>query len=404
MKDLKAINPDRYDYPLPQDRIAKYPLPRGTSKLLHYQKGKIEHLNFAAITDLLDAEHLLVVNNTKVLPARMHFVKDTGAQIEIFLLNPVLPTPVITEAMLVKNECTWHCTIGNLKRWKEEVVLIKTVELDNGTKVEVKAAFSNRENREIRFSWEEDVAFVDLVEAAGKTPLPPYIKREAEESDKTNYQTVYSKNEGAVAAPTAGLHFTDEIIQQLAQKGVAKEEVTLHVGAGTFQPIKVDNAIEHDMHQEQIEVTLANLKALKSGKQVVAVGTTSMRTLESLYWYGVKLLKDLGEDFFIEKLFPYRFESTELPSLADAMTAIEELMKEKQVERLMGETQIYIFPSYQFQVCKGLITNFHMPHSTLLLLIAAFIGEDWKNVYQAALAQDYRFLSYGDSSFLQPKA
>lgn len=402
MQEVKAISLSAYHYELPQERIATYPLPRGTAKLLHYHKGEVKHLQFPAIENLLTDDHLLVVNNTKVLPARMHFFKDTGAQIEIFLLNPESPTPVITEAMLVKGECIWQCTIGNYKRWKEGISLLKEVEVE-GTKVQLKASFHDRANRLVKFSWDnEQIAFVDLVEAAGKTPLPPYIKREAEESDKSNYQTVYSKNEGAVAAPTAGLHFTDNLLDSLRAKGTAKEEVTLHVGAGTFQPIKVDNAIEHDMHQEQIEVTLGNLKALKSGKKVVAVGTTSMRTLESLYWYGVKLIKGMGEDFFIEKLFPYQFTTQDLPTLENSLTAIEELMKAREVDRLLGETQIFIFPSYSFQVCKGLITNFHMPHSTLLLLIAAFIGDDWKRIYQEALDNDYRFLSYGDSSFLQP--
>lgn len=402
MLEQKIIRLTDYDYDLPQERIAKYPLPRGTAKLLHYQQGKLNHLQFPAIQNLLDSQHLLVVNNTKVLPARMHFFKDTGAQIEIFLLSPQQPTPVITAAMLVQKECVWECTIGNFKRWKADVSLTKEVRLENGETVQLTATFADRENRLVRFTWEEAVAFVDLVEAAGKTPLPPYIKREADESDKSNYQTVYSKNEGAVAAPTAGLHFTDQILETLHEAGVEQEEVTLHVGAGTFQPIKVDNALEHDMHQEQIEVTLANLKALKSGKKVVAVGTTSMRTLESVYWYGVKLLKGMGKEFYIEKLFPYQFATAELPSLVEAIDAIEEFMEAQGVERIMGETQIFIFPGYPFQVCKGLITNFHMPHSTLLLLIAAFIGEDWKKVYQEAFDQDYRFLSYGDSSFLEP--
>ena len=402
MLDQKTISLTDYDYNLPQKRIAKYPLARGTAKLLHYQQGVFKHLQFPAMENLLNESHLLVMNNTKVLPARMHFFKDTGAQIEIFLLSPSLPTPVITEAMLVQNECVWQCTIGNYKRWKEGLILQKEVKLANGTTINLKATFADRENRLVRFSWEEAVSFVDLVEAAGKTPLPPYIKREADESDKSNYQTVYSKNEGAVAAPTAGLHFTDELLEVLQTKGVEQEEVTLHVGAGTFQPIKVENALEHDMHQEQIEVTLDNLQALKSGKKIVAVGTTSMRTLESLYWYGVKLLKNMGDAFYIEKLLPYQFENQELPTLEEALEAIEKLMLTQKAARIMGETQIFIFPGYRFQVCKGLITNFHMPHSTLLLLIAAFIGDDWKKIYQEALANDYRFLSYGDSSFLEP--
>ncbi len=254
----------------------------------------------------------------------------------------------------------------------------------------------------VKFSWDnEEVNFVDLVEAIGKTPLPPYIKREADEADKDTYQTVYSKQEGAVAAPTAGLHFSEEILEEIQSKNIDIQEVTLHVGAGTFKPVTEENALEHAMHQEQIEISKSTIEALISEREIVAVGTTSMRTLESLYWFGVKLLENKQASFHIEKLFPYQFENQELPTKNESLVAILEYLKSEKLEKLFGTTEIYIFPSYEFRMCRGLITNFHMPKSTLLLLVSAFIGQDWLKIYHEAMENEYRFLSYGDSSFLE---
>jgi S-adenosylmethionine:tRNA ribosyltransferase-isomerase len=389
-----------YNYELPNERIALFPAERGQSKLLCYQEGQISHRKFTDVLALLTPSHQLFFNNTKVLPARMHFHKETGALIEVFLLHPVFPTKEVASAMLAKHEAVWECTIGNLKKWKDEQPLV--LELPDGT--QLIAQLHDREAHLVAFRWTGEASFAEVVEMAGKIPLPPYIKREADEADKDRYQTVYSKEKGAVAAPTAGLHFSEEILAQLAQKGVEMHELTLHVGAGTFQPVKEENAINHAMHEEQMLVRRHEIEALLSHKPVVAVGTTSMRTLESLYWFGVKLLQ-AGKPlpFFIEKLYPYQHAQA-LPTQQESMQAILGYLDSQQLDVLKGSTEIFIFPSYQFRICKALITNFHTPKSTLLMLIAAFVGEqEWPRIYKEALANDYRFLSYGDSSILFPK-
>lgn len=400
-QNIPYISLNDYNYDLPNEQIAHEPLPRGEAKQLRYRDGYITHSTFKQVVECLTAQHLLFFNNTKVLPARMFFYKETGALIEVFLLAPIAPSKEIAEAMLVKGGAVWECTIGNLKKWKDGQVLTANGVLE-GKPLEVKATLEDREKGHVRLSWNlRDHSFVDIVEALGRTPLPPYIKREAEESDKERYQTVYSKQEGAVAAPTAGLHFSEGILDELQAKDVEMQELTLHVGAGTFQPVKTDNAIAHKMHGEQVLVSKAHLVALIQPKPVVAVGTTSMRTLESLYWYGVKVM-DAKEQvpFFIDKLYPYQWKEEQLPSRIESMKAILDYMERYELKELRGTTEIYIFPPYQFRVCQGLITNFHMPKSTLLLLVGAFIGNDWKKVYAEALTNDYRFLSYGDSSIL----
>ncbi len=394
--DLRA-----YEYTLPEDRIAKFPLEkRDHSKLLHYKKGKIEHLHFYDLPDLLGSDTLLVYNNTKVIPARLIFQRETGARIEIFLLQPIAPTTVIPEIMLTTHPVTWEVMVGNAKKWKDEEVLKGKIQIDN-QEITLESRWISRENKLVEFSWNSvNIPFVDLVEACGEVPLPPYLNRRPIQEDKSRYQTVYSEKEGAVAAPTAGLHFTPEIFKKIRNKGIQEAQVTLHVSAGTFQPIKVENVTEHPMHSEQIHISKETIQQLlnNSGK-TVAVGTTSVRTLESLYWYGVKLLESNDQEFKVEKLFPYQNRQS-FPSKKEALQAIFNLMEESEKDQLMGSTEIFIFPGYQFKMIEGLITNFHQPGSTLVLLIASILGENWKRVYAEALENQYRFLSYGDSSLL----
>ena len=399
--EIQRIDLKEYEYTLPEERIAKHPLEkRDHSKLLEYKKGSIHHRHFFDLPALLDSDSLLVYNNTKVIPARLVFQRQTGARIEVFLLQPVAPSRVMSEIMASKKPVVWETMIGNLKKWKDGEALQGTVTVAN-QQVVLTARLLNRELNQVEFSWSEgEIAFVDLVEACGETPLPPYLNRKAQEEDKSRYQTVYSEKEGAVAAPTAGLHFTEEIFEGLRKKGIQEAALTLHVSAGTFQPIKVQTVEEHPMHSEQMEIRLETIEKLLNHKgKIIAVGTTSVRTLESMYWFGVQLLENRGTLFQIEKLAHYvRRES--LPTGKEALEAIFKEMNAKSVDSLLGTTEIFLFPGYQFQLVDGLITNFHQPGSTLVLLIAALLGEDWKKVYHEALAKDYRFLSYGDSSLL----
>jgi S-adenosylmethionine:tRNA ribosyltransferase-isomerase len=429
MQNIKLSN---YTYDLPDERIAKFPLSkRDESKLLIYQKGGISHSVFKNITDYLPKNSLLVFNNTKVIPARIHFQKPTGAIIQLFLLHPIAPTSVINLAMEVTNWCVWECMIGNRKRWKEGDILRQIIRVEN-QEIEVKAEIEDPEKNHVKLSWttlsneiegssnelmsesgiekrilnlehkgSESPKFVDLIQILGTIPLPPYLNRETEVSDTETYQTVYSEKKGAVAAPTAGLHFTQEVLQNLKNQGFKQDFLTLHVGAGTFQPIKVENIIEHKMHNEQVIFTRKNIKnLLENLGNIIPVGTTSMRTLESIYWFGVKFLKGDDLPLLIEKLYPYQHEI--LPSVEESLEAILKEMKEKNVEEITAETEIFIFPGYKFKICKGIITNYHQPESTLILLIAALIGENWRKVYSEAMSNDYRFLSYGDSSLLLP--
>jgi S-adenosylmethionine:tRNA ribosyltransferase-isomerase len=399
--EIQSIDLKEYEYTLPEERIAKHPLEkRDHSKLLEYKNGVLHHRHFFDLPTLLDSDTLLVYNNTKVIPARLIFQRQTGARIEVFLLQPVAPSRVMSQIMASKKPVVWETMIGNVKKWKEGEELQGTVTVAN-RQVILTARLLNRELKLVEFSWsDEEIAFVDLVEACGETPLPPYLNRKAEEEDKSRYQTVYSEKEGAVAAPTAGLHFTEETFSRLRKKGIQEAALTLHVSAGTFQPIKVDTVEEHPMHSEQMEITLETIeKLLKHEGKIVAVGTTSVRTLESMYWFGVQLLENRGGIFQIEKLAPYTRRET-LPTRKEALEAIVKEMNAKSVDSLLGTTEIFLFPGYKFQLVDGLITNFHQPGSTLVLLIAALLGKDWKMVYQEALANNYRFLSYGDSSLL----
>lgn len=390
------INISDFSYELPAEKIAAYPLAqRDESKLLVYNKGAISHSNFKQLTDHLPSDSFLFFNDTKVIPARLHFKKDTGAEIEIFLLSPLKPSALLVETMQAKESSTWECTIGNLKRWTKGTSLTKET---GGTNL--KASLVDREKGIVEFTWDSDISFAELISKSGETPLPPYIRRKAEPSDRDRYQTIYSHFEGAVAAPTAGLHFTDRVFDQLKQKNIHHDFVTLHVSAGTFQPVKSENVSEHVMHHEQIIITKKNLENILNHDFIIPVGTTSMRTLESLYWYGVKLKDDTKAPFIIEQEYPYQSEKK--ISKRQAVENVIAKMNESGTETLIGETSIFIKPGYQFRICNALITNFHQPASTLILLVAAFIGEDWKKIYNEALENNYRFLSYGDSSLLMP--
>jgi len=391
----QELNINDFTYDLPADRIALHPLAqRDSSKLLVYQQGEISHQNFNNLIDFLPENATLFFNDTKVIPARLHFQKDTGAEIEIFLLHPVVPSTLLVEAMLATSTCSWQCTIGNLKRWTEGLVLTK--QLDSIT---LEASLTNREAGVVTFRWNGGHSFAEIINRSGETPLPPYLKRKAEASDRNRYQTVYAQFEGAVAAPTAGLHFTPEVLRALKSKNIKTDFLTLHVSAGTFQPVKVQNAHNHVMHQEQILISRKNIEnLLGETKIIVPVGTTSMRTLESLYWYGVKLNTSPDAEFRITQHDPY--SKQQLLSKDEALQAVLDLMIRKQCDVLTGETSIFIKPGYTFRICNALITNFHQPASTLILLVAAFVGTDWKRIYEGALQNNYRFLSYGDSSLL----
>jgi S-adenosylmethionine:tRNA ribosyltransferase-isomerase len=396
----------KYNYELSDERIARFPVePRDSSKILIYKDLQLSEDVFNKVNNHLPENTFLVFNNTKVIPARLFFQKENGVVIEVFLLSPVEPSSIVSQVMETTENCTWACMIGNKKRFKEKIV--GTYNIDVGTyqvrpqNVKLTAELVDSEKNYVKFSWNNsDLTFAEIVRFFGQIPLPPYLKRETEQKDYDTYQTVYSKNDGAVAAPTAGLHFTEQVFADLAQKGIKQDFVTLHVGAGTFQPIKVQNIVEHKMHCEQIvfdKSFIINL--LENVSFVIPVGTTSMRSLESLYWFGVKLLS--GEQtFFIEKLSPYN--QIESFTVEQSLQAIVDYMTENNLSQLVGETEIFIFPSYEFKICKGIITNFHQPDSTLILLVAALVGENWKKIYDYALENNFRFLSYGDSSLLIP--
>jgi S-adenosylmethionine:tRNA ribosyltransferase-isomerase len=390
---FENIHPEQYTYTLPEEFVATEPLEdRASSKLLFYKNGEISHKIFKEIPGLLPDNSRLIFNDTKVIAARINAFKPTGAKIEVFLLEPISPSAVMEDAMQQRGKVSWRCMIGNAKKWKINSEL--SFDLENNLTL-----FLRRLDEDIvSLDWNNDETFSVILDKVGKVPLPPYINREATELDIPRYQTVYSKTEGAVAAPTAGLHFTDKVLKSLDDKATT-DFVTLHVSAGTFQPIKT-NAKDHPMHREEVIVSIETIKKLRDNKKNIAVGTTSMRTLESLYWYGVKLSE--GDDVFhIDKLYPYQ-QKNEL-KCSDSMDQVIKFMLSNNLKQLRGYTEIFIFPGYRFRVCQGLITNFHLPNTTLIMLIAAFVGKDWEIIYQQALENNYRFLSYGDSSLLLPK-
>ncbi len=403
--DLKV---EDYVYPLPDEQIAQYPLKeRDQAKMLVYDQGEIHNSRFDQLTHWLPASSLLVFNDTKVFRARLIFQKETGAHIEIFCLEPAEKHREFNLVMWDHETTTWQCMIRNLKKWPQEEELVLTKQVAKG-KVTLKAKLLEKgaQKHTIRFEWKpKSYPFNQILEIFGEVPLPPYIDREPEEQDDEAYQTVFANRAGAVAAPTAGLHFTEELLEQIREKGIQEDFLTLHVGAGTFKPIETERIPDHPMHEEQVLVRWENLRNLKNAEgPVIPVGTTSLRALESIYWYGVKLLsKEGGREFFIPKLMPYEFYTEELPGVNEALDAIMTEMQRRGNYQIAGNTEIFILPSYRFKLSEGLITNYHMPRSTLLMLVAAFIGNDWREVYETALANDYRFLSYGDGSLLFPK-
>lgn len=394
------IKIDDYTYDLPDHHIAKYPLDkRDESKLLVYNKGSVAKDEFKQIDQYVDFNTTFVFNNTKVIQARLHFFKETGAKIEIFCLEPIEPSDYVL-AFQQTESITWKCIVGNLKKWKEND-LEKIISIDNlEIKLTAKKKSSKGNTQFVEFSWNNsEITFSEILENIGATPIPPYLNRESESIDKDRYQTVYSKLKGSVAAPTAGLHFTQNVLEKLQSKGVTLKEVTLHVGAGTFTPVKSETIDEHNMHTEHFVVTKDTIKNLLNSTKIIAVGTTSVRTIESLHWLGVKLKLHKKFDTHISQ-----WEAYQLPyySKKDSLEALLNYMTTNDLNELNASTQIMIFPGYQFKLVDILVTNFHQPKSTLLLLIAAFIGDDWRKVYDFALENDFRFLSYGDSSILIP--
>ena len=407
MTDPRHIHISDYNYSLPTERIARYPLEqRDHSKLLVYNKGHISQHIFKDIAQFLPEDSLLIYNNTKVIQARLHFRKATGARIEVFCLEPHCPADY-PQNFDQRNECEWQCLIGNSKKWKEGALRL---ELDiNGTTVTLQATKHGETETSviIRFSWNGGFSFAEILEAAGELPIPPYLNRDTEESDKETYQTVYSKIDGSVAAPTAGLHFTDDVFKTIDARHIERDEVTLHVGAGTFRPVKSTEIQGHEMHSEYICVTRHNIERLLAHQgHCTAVGTTSVRTLESLFYIGLKILQnpDINEkDLHIDQWLPYDTadQCTDINN-TDALQAILRWMDTNGCNALHTTTQIIIAPGYKYHIVERIITNFHMPQSTLLLLVSAFVGDDWKRIYSYALDNDFRFLSYGDSSILIP--
>ena len=400
-----------FTYTLPNERIAKYPLEeRDSSKLLVYKNGKITDSVYRDIDEFLPHETLLVFNNTKVIEARLLFKKPSGGVIEIFCLEPHTQYSDITVAMLQKGKVLWRCLIGGAGKWKHGMRLQKTVH-ENGKEITLEASIAERlgDSFVVELSWQpEELSFAEMLHVAGFIPLPPYLHRSVEDKDKNRYQTIYAQHDGSVAAPTAGLHFTDTIFEKLAAKNVEKEFVTLHVGAGTFKPVKSETMNEHEMHAEFIDVSAKAIESLISftDKTIVAVGTTSLRTMESLYWLGVKAIRNPEitiNEMSIHQWEPYEIKYEDV-SVKKALENLLEWMNRKQLQRLITKTQILIAPGYNLKVAKGIITNFHQPNSTLLLLVAAIVGNDWKKIYEHAMENNFRFLSYGDGCLLWDKS
>jgi len=394
----------QFDYNLPDERIAKYPLePRDSSKLLVYRNGKISSDFYHQLHEHLPENTLLIMNNTKVVEARLLFKKDTGGTIELFCLEPDENYSDITTAMLQTDTVLWKCLVGNAKRWREETLELP-FEVD-GEKYILSAKQIERLSDAflIEFSWNKaESSFAEILHHAGIIPLPPYLKRNTEEKDKITYQTVYAEFDGSVAAPTAGLHFTEAVFQNLASKNISHDFVTLHVGAGTFKPVKSETIGDHQMHAEFIDVNRVLIsKIATSSLSLIVVGTTSLRTLESLYWMGVKCM--VNPQLSVESIALKQWDAYELPqnyTKSEAYLALETWMKNNNLERLITKTQLLIAPGYDIRTVDAILTNFHQPQSTLLLLIHAFVGEEWKTIYDYALANSYRFLSYGDGSLL----
>ena len=408
----RHIHISDYNYPLPDERIAKFPLAqRDHSKLLVFENGDISEDIFYNITGHLPKGALMVFNNTKVIQARMHFRKETGALIEVFLLEPAEPADY--ELMFQTNgKCAWHCLVGNLKKWKEGQ-LSRSFDVNGKTvTLSVERLHEERTSHWVEFRWDNpDVSFAEILDAAGELPIPPYLNRDTQESDKTTYQTVYSKIKGSVAAPTAGLHFTDKVLADIDAHGIDREELTLHVGAGTFKPVKSEEIEGHEMHTEYICVNKKTIdKLIAHGGKAIAVGTTSVRTLESLYYMGVKLHDNPNlaeEQLHVGQWEPYDYaerlatEGTAPLDTIDALREISDYLDRNSRKALHSSTQIIIAPGFEYHIVDILVTNFHQPQSTLLLLVSAFVKGEWRRIYDYALAHDFRFLSYGDSCLIK---
>jgi S-adenosylmethionine:tRNA ribosyltransferase-isomerase len=403
-KNLSIID---FNYHLPEEKIALYPLEeRSLSKLLVYKDGKIQHEQFKNIGDFLPEKSCLVFNNTKVIHARLFFRKESGALIEVFCLDPYKPSNY-EESFASQTSCQWVCMIGNAKKWKEGK-LTRKIEI-NGKEIDFNCEIKDKIDGKfiIEFSWNDtSISFSEILDIAGILPIPPYLNRETEASDEERYQTIYAKNMGSVAAPTAGLHFSEEIIQQLISNQHKKIELTLHVGAGTFKPVSASKMEEHLMHRETVIFSLENIKQileqLKNQHPIIAVGTTSCRSLESLFWHALKVKNAQAKchELLVKQWDPYELECNY--SMQEVLEFLILELESNNFKELSGTTELMIAPGYQFKIIKGLITNFHQPQSTLLLLVSALVGSYWKNIYETALKENYRFLSYGDSSLLLP--
>ena len=400
----KDIHISEYNYELPDERIAKFPLAeRDSSKLLVYRHGTVCESVFHDLPSLLPQGALMVFNNTKVIQARLHFRKETGALIEVFLLEPAEPSDY--ELMFqTTSRCSWLCLVGNLKKWREGT-LTRTITIqDESVIVKATRRGEHGTSQWIDFEWSGERSFAEIIDAMGELPIPPYLNRETQESDKTTYQTVYSKIKGSVAAPTAGLHFTNRVLNDLDANGIEREELTLHVGAGTFKPVKSDTIGQHEMHTEFVAVRRHTIERLLAHDgHAIAVGTTSVRTLESLYYMGLKILMNPAikeEELHVNQWEPYEVEGNK--DVKEVLQALLDWMIRHELTVLHSSTQIIIAPGYDYKMVKMLITNFHQPQSTLLLLVSAFVKGDWHKIYDYALAHDFRFLSYGDSSLLIP--
>ena len=406
--ETQHIHISDYTYELPDERIAKFPIAqRDHSKLLVYRHGEVSEDVFYHLPDYLPTGALMVFNNTKVIQARIHFRKETGALIEVFLLEPAAPSDY--ELMFqTHGHCEWYCLVGNLKKWKEGS-LRRSLEV-NGVTLTLQATRVGEHgtSQHIAFDWDNDnVSFAEILDAVGELPIPPYLNRETQESDKTTYQTVYSKIKGSVAAPTAGLHFTDQVLSELDAHGIDREELTLHVGAGTFKPVKSEEIGGHEMHSEYISVRKQTMeKLLRHHASAIAVGTTSVRTLESLYYMGMKLEQNPNlteEQLHVNQWEPYQLSPEQEITPEKAIQNLLDYLLRNDLNTLHTSTQIIIAPGYQYKIVKMLVTNFHQPQSTLLLLVSAFVHGDWRKIYDYALAHEFRFLSYGDSSLLIPE-
>lgn len=389
-----------YNYPLPDEKIALFPLNnRDDSKLLVYKSGKTNHQIFKDLPEFLPENGLLIFNNTKVIPARINLTKDSGTKIEVFLLKPIQGDLATQSILNQDSETIWECLVGNKKRWKVDEPIKRAIYIDSQEIVLTFHWFERTENL-IRITWDEPIPFAEILEAVGQIPLPPYMEREVGAEDKNRYQTIFSKESGAVAAPTASLHFSQEVFNGLEKRGIKTSYLTLHVGAGTFLPVKEENVQNHPMHREQLIFSKEFIRNLQTHEgPYIPVGTTSLRALESLYWAGVWLIEavDIPETGFnLPKEFPY-IPRNQLIQTKDSLKKVLSFMEEKGIQEWVISTELLIMPGYELRFCDAIITNFHQPKSTLLVLVSAIIGDDWKQVYQEAILKDYRFLSYGDA-------